>query len=335
MPYIEKISITFNPLIVISERAFEGLNRLHTLNLTGNSIQTLKGAMFSGLARVKINTIILAQNNIKAIFNRAFQELGYLQILDLSGNSLNELKGGMFFGLRLIRKLFLFNNDINNIETNAFNGMMNLDTLSLNGNSLKSVNKDMFGLSLPKLRKLLLSKNNIKTLSADSFASVPNLEYLSLSHNEITIFEDNTFQKLSKLRKLHIGHNLVVNFDESMMNDLEGLTEFLFDHNKITFIPDCKHQFPNLIKTAVEGNPWQCPCLDEIIKFLEQKKVTYRKQFYFEGTKPVCVATSSKTCVKDFKFTEKERVVDTYESIADNSDSEKDTSGQDDNDYRK
>lgn len=69
-----------------------------------------------------------------------------------------------------------------------------------------------------------------------------------------------------------------------------------------------------LTYVTIEGNPWQCPCLTEILDFLTMRGVAYRKRGYFDGKRPVCVVTPTKSCVRNITLVQNHRIVESYEN---------------------
>ncbi len=60
-----------------------------------------------------------------------------------------------------------------------------------------------------------------------------------------------------------------------------------------------------------ENNPWQCPCLKEITKWSLQKKLQVN-QNYYDGSRPSCVVTPVKSCVRDATAAQRYGVFDKY-----------------------
>lgn len=226
-----------------------------------------------------------------------------------------------FYGLNSLRKLFLFNNDILNIQARTFDGLTNLEELDLSGNSLQSFSGDVFGTSsstLPtKLRKLFLKRNNLLVIQPHTFDKIINLDYLSFAFNSIVRLDENLFLPLTKLKKLHMNHNNIEELSATLFNTTRQLQELYIDHNKLTFFPDVANDFSNLIKVSVEGNPWQCPCFNEVISWAKERGISFNRVAdnpYYLGSKPVCVVTRSNSCIKDINTVKENNIVAIYEN---------------------
>lgn len=191
-----------------------------------------------------------------------------------------------------------------------------MDTLELSGNNLINLNKNVFAETMPRLRKLLLNRNNLKILASDTFVGLPSLDYLSLGHNSHIKLNTQMFAPLKRLKKLHLGNNYIEEIPADVLESFNDLTELLLDHNKLTFLPEVNATFPFLKKIAIEGNPWQCPCLDFLVGFFEERKIQYqRNNGYFDGRKPLCVVTPVKFCVRNLKVVQDYGVSEIYEKM--------------------
>lgn len=291
------------------------------LNISGNRITSIRRTFFEGFSTTHLQELDLNNNDISNIELDAFQNLNYLHTLDLSGNSIKDLLQTTFRGLNSVRKLYLFNNDISNIQTRTFDGLHNLEELDLSGNALQSFSGDVFSssrvLSPRKLRKLLLRRNNLHFIEPRTFSQLINLDYLSLSFNSIDQLDENLFLPLAKLKKLHINHNNLEELSNNLFNTTFQLQELLIDHNKLSFLPEITNDFSRLTKVTVEGNPWQCPCLNEIRGWLQHRGIEYNGRTdnpYYTGQKPICVLTLSNDCIRNKDDPKLFRIVERYEN---------------------
>lgn len=309
-----------NALSTLQRNCFNGLDNLKRLNISGNKITIIKQYLFEGFSTIRLQELDLNSNDISTIETNAFEDLQFLQILDLSGNNIVDLQENTFYGLNSLRKLYLVDNDISNIQTGTFGSLQNLEELDLSGNSLRSFSGEMFSgdrAEPRKLRKLFLKRNNLLVIQPRSFNQITNLDYLSLAFNSIVRFDENLFSPLAKLKKLHIGHNNIDELPASMFNTTRQLQELYMDHNKLTFFPEATHDFSSLIKVALEGNPWQCPCLNDILSWIKERGIEYRRiadNPYFNGLKPICVLSPSNDCIRNREDLKEFHLVERYEN---------------------
>ncbi|GAB0100619.1 hypothetical protein DMENIID0001_166820 [Sergentomyia squamirostris] len=301
MSKLEILNVAQNFIKTIEPRSFEGLTNLRVLNISGNSIKRIISDMFNGLSRTRLVELDLSKNDIATIENNGFSELRFLRSLNISQNSLTTLSPEMFLGLRSLKKLLLNTNDIMNIQPRTFGTMPLLEILEISENSILNVGEEMFRQGLPRLRRLFLNKNNILTVQPRSFDLIPNLEYLSLAQNEIQALPPDIFQSVRQIRKLHLDHNQLEELLPEHLEDLTRLTSLLISHNKLTFIPEVNNTFSRLQQVALEGNPWQCPCLNELVQWLSARDLDYRRKVLFDGQRPVCVNLKKRKLLRNLK----------------------------------
>ncbi|XP_037042584.1 insulin-like growth factor-binding protein complex acid labile subunit [Bradysia coprophila] len=313
---LRTLTLSENTISTLQRNCFYGLEALRTLNISGNSITNIQNYIFDGFSTV-LKELDISKNYISQIDSNAFQNLNFLQILNLSGNSIKDLMENTFYGLNALRKLYLLNNDISSIEPRTFDELQNLEELDLSGNALQSFSGIVFGHSMSprKLRKLFLKNNKLLEIHPHTFNHIPNIDYLSLSFNSIVRLDDNLLLPLTALKKLHIDHNNIEELSASLFNTTLLLQELYIAHNKLTFFPEVDNEFRNLVKASLEGNPWQCPCLNDIIDWMKQKGVDYKRTRdnpYYAGLKPICVLNSRNDCIKDIDVARELRIVEIY-----------------------
>lgn len=64
---------------------------------------------------------------------------------------------------------------------------------------------------------------------------------------------------------------------------------------------------------TIEGNPWQCPCLQDILTWAKDNVDNFRFDDY-KGKKPVCVVTLSEQnlCHRNLTIVHQNRIVDIF-----------------------
>ncbi|CAD7003673.1 unnamed protein product [Ceratitis capitata] len=285
LPQLRHLRLTSNSIQSIANGAFQPLSKLIILNLAGNSLRQLSKETFRGLERASLQYLDLSSNDLTTLVAELFAPLGKLQILNLGSNQLSSPTPALFAGLPLLRKLYMYENDMDALLANTFANLTALDTLDVSGNNIQKLDADVFGTtSLPRFRKLLIKTNNMKRF------------------NELTSLDKRLFEPLRHLRKLHLGNNLIEEIPFDVLDIFNELTELLLDNNKLSFLPELNAtHFPNLRKFSLEGNPWQCQCLDELFDWLNAKKVEYfRPQSpFFQGEKSLCVVSDQDSCIRD------------------------------------
>jgi len=151
-------------------RNLDGLNKLISLELGGNSIDKIEN--LNNLSSLEL--LFLYSNNIKKI--EGLESLKNIKKIFLGGNSIQKLEG--LNKCVNLNELYLHNNDINTIEDlPEFNS---LETLELRSNKISSI------------KGIILLKN---------------LKYLSVDNNDITIIEG--VNKMNKLQRLHLENNKI------------------------------------------------------------------------------------------------------------------------------
>lgn len=296
-PALERLSLAQNSIQRVRNRAFVGLDNLRVANLSGNSLKEIPVDIFTSPL---LQILDLSQNDITDIRANTFANLANLQILNISRNSIKQLNANDLTGLSTLRWLAADQNDLTSLSAGVFVSLPLLERLDLTGNSLQTFSGDVFGDNDIPLRILFLRNNNIVEIEANSFAHTPNLEYLSVAHNSIQTFDDSLLANIN-LKKFHMQHNAVTEMPAGFYATLSSTAEILMDHNQLTFLPEVDQDFTNLQRLTVEGNPWQCHCLDEIFIFVSARGVDYRRDNnpFYAGARPLCVTTSESSCIKD------------------------------------
>ncbi|NXS94487.1 TLR22 protein, partial [Jacana jacana] len=145
-----------------------------------------------------------------------------LQTLNLSQNSLSDLKmtGRSLSHLRNLTLLDISQNNFGDIP-DVCEWPKNLKYLNLSGTQIPKVttcvpamlevldvsaNKlEEFGLQLPFLKELYLTKNQLKTLPGA--APIPNLVAMSIRRNKLSSFSREEFESFKKMELLDAGDN--------------------------------------------------------------------------------------------------------------------------------
>lgn len=248
---------------------------LKTIDFSGNNIDNLPPAIFSGLAQ--LSELELKNNGLNLIADRAFEGLVSLSKLDLSVNKLNSLPPELFIEAKNINELYLNNNSINVLAPGIFTELTQLLVLDLSHNELTSewVNPATFkGLKrlvlldisfnrvtkleqnifkdLTSLQILKIKENYIETVLENTFSELKNLHTLILSHNRLSTIEASTFQGLHGLSLLSLEYNRINRIDMKALKNCSSLQDLHLNGNKLLHVPDALYDVP-LLKTLDLG----------------------------------------------------------------------------------
>ncbi|EDQ88495.1 uncharacterized protein MONBRDRAFT_32799, partial [Monosiga brevicollis MX1] len=189
---------------------------LSVLNMSSNSILQLPPSLND---LVNLTVLLAAHNQITDLDNL---NLPHLQTLDLGYNQLNADLGDTVH-------------------------LPELQGLDLRGNLLSSV--PPFVATLTRLTELILSNNNISTLSSDTWPAQAELTLLALDYNRIRYLEPGTFQRLTVLEHLDISSNAITALPAGLLSDLSSLTMLELQSNRIAAID--VHVFQDLTALTV------------------------------------------------------------------------------------
>ncbi|CAG9859084.1 unnamed protein product [Phyllotreta striolata] len=160
-----KIIISENPLSVISDEAFIGLER---------SLWELE----------------LSYCDLTIVPNRAIRYLQKLRLLDLTGNDIIRISPEDWRGIeRSLEVLILANNQISHLPVDACSGLPNLETIDLSGNNLREIDPSVFRDGMGKLAHLIFADNQLSTIPYQALQPLRVLKTLDLSYNRINKME--------------------------------------------------------------------------------------------------------------------------------------------------
>ena len=107
-----------------------------------------------------------------------------------------------------------------------------MTSLSLDNNHIGNIDPIAFQ-GIPKLRKLHLQNNVLRTIKRQMFASLTSLTELDLRNNRISNIEAQSFSGLANLRELNLLGNRLPKLDDIMMRYPSTLNAMYLDQNKL------------------------------------------------------------------------------------------------------
>lgn len=221
LPYLEQLDLSSNQLDLISEGAFENLDRLEELNLSRNELNNNLGNNSKALQSIgRLRSFDLSMNGLRDDEAEMYlRNKSCLDQLTLTGNALTRLSHNMFKESKDLRSITIEDNLISVIEEGTFEPLRQLEMLNLAKNNLAHI----CDFKLHQVKYLNLSRNSVEffvTLEDDQFY---RLEVLDLSHNKLLYFP--IVPKMNSLRYLHLQNNMVgaLHSEATMVSEANAL----------------------------------------------------------------------------------------------------------------
>lgn len=210
----------------IHPRAIMGLAELKEISLVGNRITdaTIVGRTIVDLPSLTI--LRLDKNRISHLGEASFVELPMLTELYLSQNRISEIFPGAFHRVPMLRTIDLNHNLIHRIHPEFFfrRTGSGLEELWLINNDLSHVAELRTILdTLPRLKFLDMSYNQLEEIPFGAIRGHPTLERLHLDHNRINMVQMEAFIALPALRELRLRNNSLSNLLEGPLWNLPAL----------------------------------------------------------------------------------------------------------------
>lgn len=121
---------------LLTTQAIELPNKLKTINLSINNLNTLKEDFLHNLTQLQ--TFIVSNNKIKLLPKHVFSQ-NPLRVLDLSKNQISDLPVELFANLTSLRELYLQENAIESLELGLLTNLVNLTILNLKFNNIQTM----------------------------------------------------------------------------------------------------------------------------------------------------------------------------------------------------
>ncbi|KAM6939689.1 LOW QUALITY PROTEIN: toll-like receptor 3 [Xenentodon cancila] len=195
---------------------------LQTLNLSSVSLKTMEPGCFKPISGVR--TLILDGSEIET---RLISKL----CSELSGTAINTLS------LKTMKLFTLTNRTFTGLEKT------NLTFLDLSGNNMVKIERGAFQW-LSSLQSLILSNNNLKHLTNETFLGLKMLKELQLTRalvkghsSPLPVIDDFSFQTLINLESLKLQNTTFSEITEHTFTGLTSLTELDLSWSNYTRTP--------------------------------------------------------------------------------------------------
>lgn len=326
------LDMSLNKIQTLRLGVIDEPKKLTHLNLSYNQITDFPLGLFDQIT--KLETLDLKGNKIETLELGIFDTLHKLRYVDLSSNALvgKDLNPYIFDQSPNITFMDFSRNNMEDSSEILLNAFLKLEILNLDRCGLSKVPEFVTKPNLGTLKQLILSTNQISTLDNPStFVNLDSLEQLDLTANVIESINDNIFSPLKNLLKVDLKRNMIKVIPDNLFKnmprlisvDLYGnqiedvpvnafrgspLKNLNLSNNKITFLADnfcleLRNSGGKIKKFLMDPNPWQCACLNDLLKELKKFGIEYNSNKY-DGTRPVCVTTSEFNCKRQKDYNE-------------------------------
>ncbi|XP_011498192.1 PREDICTED: chaoptin-like [Ceratosolen solmsi marchali] len=229
---LEELYLTDNGLRNLDAYALISLKRLRVLDLSNNWLSGLHDTIFQ--EGLPIRSLNLHNCSIAIIDTSAFRGLNNLYELNLDHNHLaaDILHNLIIPGLRILRISY---NNFSRLKSESFDGLPSLQHLSIESSKIYKIPLNSFSRN-KNLVKILLRKNELKSLPPFIFFGLDSLKEINLDDNYFQEIPYNVFINASSIESLSLARNIIFLVDISRLHGLINLQELDLRENKIKLL---------------------------------------------------------------------------------------------------
>lgn len=321
---LQYIDLSLNKIRRLKLGVLDGNPKVTYLNLSHNMLTTFPLGLFD--EKPNIEVLDLKGNRIDSLKLGVFDPLKKLVHLDLSSNAIvgKDLDPYIFDHSKNIKFLDFSRNNMADASELLLHAFLELDFLNLDRSSLSEVPSFVARPNLKTMKHLMLSTNQItKLVKPRTFINLDNLEILNLAENSIDEISPDVFFPIRKLKMIVLRNNKLKTLPDTLFQNLRSLGNLDLSHNLIEYIPvnafrstalknlnlsynrftylnnnfclELRNSGVRLNKFYFNDNPWQCACLNEILKEVKTLNIRYNNNKY-TGNNPVCVIDREFDC---------------------------------------
>ncbi|XP_075986557.1 uncharacterized protein LOC142983516 [Anticarsia gemmatalis] len=312
------LNLSYNMLTDFPLGLFDQTTNIDSLDLKGNKINKLELGIFDPLKKLKF--VDLSSNALqgKDISPYLFDQSPHITFMDFSRNDMTDAPENLLHAFQELEVLNLDRTFLKEVPLFATkSNLRTMKQLILSTNQISSLDNAAMFVNLDGLQILDLSYNIIERINGDVLSPLKNLQKIVLRNNKIKTIPDNLFKNMPKLFAIQLLGNQI---EDVPINAFRGspLKYLNLSHNKITYLVDnfcleLQNTGGRLKKFLFEPNPWQCACLNDLLKEVKRMGIEYNSEKY-NGKTPVCVTTNEFNCKRHQTFNE--FYVDLYNDVA-------------------
>lgn len=294
------LNLSYNLITEFPLGLFDQLTNLELLDLKGNKISKIELGIFDPL--VKLKFLDLSSNVLisKELNPYIFDQSPHITFMDFSRNDMADAPENLLHAFHSIEILNLDRCFLSQVPEFAMKSNMNTMTfLILTTNQIATLNNAATFVNYDSLEALDLSYNIIESINENILSPLKKLQKIVLRHNRLKTIPDNLFRNMPKLIVIHLNGNYIQDVQASVFRG-SPVKYLNLSNNRLTYLQDnfcleLKNSGGKLKKFLFEPNPWQCACLNDLLKEVNRLGIEYNSNKY-NGKNPVCVTTNEFNC---------------------------------------
>ncbi|KAK9873795.1 hypothetical protein WA026_002153 [Henosepilachna vigintioctopunctata] len=240
----------------IGDHAVHNMPELNTLGFNGCKINSISTRAFRDLPKLK--ELYIRFGNLTKIWSTVFNEITSLEIIDLYGNEISKIEVYAFGYMENLKQVIVSKNKLDKLYGIWFQNSSNIELLNFSENRIANISRFVFS-KMSKLKDIFLDFNEISYIEDTAFENLKNLTYLGLSHNRLMVLDAKIFPETLYIEFLMINANYLNYLSNELLKKL------------------------SVKEMTLEGNPWKCPCLDRIHKWILKSNSTIRSTNFCIG----------------------------------------------------
>ena len=305
-----------NKLRGLTPRMFLLLNRLKTLDLSGNAIRELEPEVLKdvpslttlrcaecGVTMVKslvyrvvplIETLDLRNNLITMLAPEEYMDLNHLKHLYLDGNRIYELKDYTFQG-QALQELGLARNRMEKISRMAFEDSSVL-ALDLSANKLQFASFRHLNPVIGHMHELNIANSHLSVEHIrDLLKRAIKLKKLNLSHMHLNQLLPTMFASQAKLEVLNLSSNSLRYIPVDVLHSLPSLHVLDLRKNEFRGLPEIiLRRLDRVRNVELDVNPWSCDqCHIPYLKIWLNNTKSFREACQPDVDAPKCLKCQS------------------------------------------
>lgn len=306
MKNLKYLNLSNNALAQLDLNTFDENKRMLVLDLSNNLLKDINLGTFDQLTT--LISLSLAENKLNNIPLGLLDKTQYLLHLNLAKNNINDFPLGIFDGLNALISINLSYNRLKNkiLALGIFDELKAVEKIDISGCNITSLSLGIFD-ETKKLNFVNLSHNNLDDIDGYIFDET-NLQFLDLSSNKIRSFPFNILK--TSVKKLYLNNNLISRLDsEPSANETLSVELIDLKHNDLAFFSADFFDWTVYLKLFdIGANPWECVCLEDLIKILNSRFIRYSKKDYFDGSVPTCIVGEVNSCEYKITYRNKDKI---------------------------